>query len=223
LPHRLIAPLICICLAQSAHAGPWLREKGSAFLAVSFTGTYFLETTSQTYFEYGLTDATTVIADLGMSRSPYTTATAGYATLSFRRGLLAPDRNAKLAYELGIGAGWIDDLILPHMRTGLSWGRGITVLKKSGWTTVESSINWELTNHLHVAKLDATLGLNFTDVTAGMVQIYSAHTADDSFFSIAPSIVISPPKGKYRIQIGTETMFGDAENSAIKLSLWREF
>ncbi|MEP1766896.1 MAG: hypothetical protein ABJJ53_09715 [Sulfitobacter sp.] len=220
--YRLFVLHICLCLAQTAQAGPWLREKGAAFLAVSFSTTYFLDTSSQTYLEYGLTDKMTIIADIGIARlrnSP----TGGYTTLSFRRSILPADRTSKLAYELGVGTGWIGDEFLPHVRTGLSWGRGISMGKKSGWTTIESAVNWDLTNQLHVAKLDATLGINFTDVTAGMMQIYSAHTVYDSIATIAPSIIISPKNGKYRPQIGTESQIGNIQNSVLKLGLWRDF
>jgi len=213
---------IFLFLVQPAQAGPWLREKGSSFVAVSFSTTYFLETSSQTYLEYGLSETTTAIADFGIARL-HNSPNGGYATLSFRRSILPPDSRSKLSYELGLGTGWLGEEMLPHLRTGLSWGRGITLAKKNGWTTVEGAVNWDLTNRLHVAKLDATLGINFTDVTAGMLQIYSAHTVEDSFATIAPSVVISPKNGKYRLQIGTESQLGDIQNSALKLGLWREF
>lgn len=137
--YRLFLFLLAISFAQMAQAGPWLREKGSTFSAVSFASTYYMETASQTYLEYGLSNTTTLIADVGMTRLHYV-ANSGYATLSLRRPLSAPDARSKWAYELGAGVGWIGSTTLPHIRTGLSWGRGMKWGKKSGWLTVEAAV-----------------------------------------------------------------------------------
>jgi len=209
-------------LAHSVQAGPWLREKGSTFTANSVTGTYYLDTTSQTFIEYGLSAKTTLIADIGMVRprfGPY----AGYATLSMRRALSSPEARSKWAYEFGVGVGWVGAETLPHLRTALSWGRGITLGEKTGWMTAEAAVVWDLTYALHVTKLDATVGLNFTEKTSGMLQVYAANLADTSIATIAPSLVFSPIYTKFRVQLGTETVLGQVANSALKISLWREF
>lgn len=220
--YSLILPLACLCLAQGAAAGPWLREKGSTFTAVSFATTYYLETASQTYIEYGLNEKTTLVADIGLARL-HNSPDGGFVTLSLRRALSAPDARTKWAYEMGMGVGWIGDETLPHLRTGLSWGRGTTWGEKTGWMTVEGAVNWDLTHELHVTKLDATLGVNFTDVTSGMLQLYTAYVAGNSIATIAPSFVISPKSTKIRVQIGSESQIGNLGNSALKIGLWREF
>ncbi|WP_299417599.1 hypothetical protein [uncultured Sulfitobacter sp.] len=220
--YRLIPVLICLCLAQSALAGPWLREKGSTFSAVSFASTYNLETAATTFLEYGLTDKTTLVADIGMARlqnSP----DGGYITLSFRRAIGSPDRPSKLAYEIGAGVGWIGDETLPHIRTGLTWGRGMTWGEKSGWVTVEGAIVWDLTHELHVTKIDTTIGVNFSDVTSGILQLYTAHVDGKGIATIAPSVVFTPRDAKFRVQIGSESQIGDLGNSALKIGIWREF
>ena len=114
-----------------ASAGPWLREQGTTFSAVSFSSTYYLNTTSQTYLEYGLREHTTLIADIAMARAPYALQ-SGSVTASLRRALSKPDASSKWAYELGLGVGWIGPYTLPHIRTALSWGKGITLMDKSG-------------------------------------------------------------------------------------------
>jgi hypothetical protein len=214
--------LFTLVFAQSVQAGPWLREKGSSFSATSFASTYYLDTASQTYLEYGFSDKTTLMADIGMAR-PRSNLHGGYATVSVRRALSAPEATSKWAYELGVGAGWIGTQILPHLRTGLSWGRGMTVGEKSGWMTVEAAVVWDLTYALHVTKIDTTLGMNFTDVTAGMIQLYTANVAQNSIATLAPSFVFAPKNTKFRIQIGTESELGHLANSAVKIGLWREF
>ncbi|MEH6648022.1 hypothetical protein [Sulfitobacter sp.] len=218
MPHRLIPLLVVALIGNTAHAGPWLREKGSTFMEVSFASNYILDTTRQTYLEYGLSDKTTVIADIGMIQ-PRNAEHGGIATFSLRRALSAPDATSKWAYELGAGVGWAGDEILPHFRTGLSWGRGMSWGETSGWMTVDAAVIWDLTNAQHVSQLDATLGANFTDFTTGMIQIYTAHIDGASIVTLAPSVVFNPQKGGYRIKLGAESELSDWDNSAFKIGL----
>lgn len=220
--NRLLITLITLAFANTAHAGPWLREKGTTFSASSVTTTYYLDTSSQAYLEYGLTDKTTVVGDLSIIKPRYAPE-SGYATVSLRRALSKPDAASKLAYEIGVGVGWIGDYTLPHLRTGLSWGRAIKWGEKNGWAVVEASAIWDLTYAQHIAKIDMTLGMNFTEVTKGMFQIYAAEIAGQSIATIAPSLVFTPRERKFSIQVGAESQIGEFQNSALKLGLWREF
>lgn len=210
-----------ILLAQSASAGPWLREKGTGFSALSGTLNYFLDTTSKTYLEYGLTDKTTLVADIGVVRLNMGEVVTG--TLSLRRAISRPHATSKWAYELGVGGAWDGIVPSPHLRTGLSWGRGINLGQKSGWVTVETAVIWDLTQELHVGKIDATAGINFTDITSGLLQIYTAHNIDGSAVTLAPSLVFRPRDSKLRVQIGAESLLGDYERTAVKIGFWREF
>jgi hypothetical protein len=221
VPYRFLIVLFLIAVAQTGHAGPWLRDKGKTFSATSFSSTYYLETSSQTYLEYGLTEATTLVGNFGTSRLHYSPHT-GYATASIRRALSAPEAPSKWAYELGIGMAWSGDDRERHLRTGLTWGMGNKWRDKSGWITVEAVALWDMTNARHLAKLDTTVGLNFTDVTAGMLQLYTAY-ADHGSATLAPSLVFTPAKSKFRIQVGAESKIGEFDNSALKIGLWREF
>lgn len=222
--HHLLAILVLstLWLPHSSDAGPWLREKGSTFSAVSFASTYYLETASQTYLEYGLSESTTLIADLGMVRL-HNAANGGYITLSLKRAIGASDSPSKWAYEMGVGVGWVGEETLPHLRTGLSWGRGTNWANKSGWINVEGAVIWDLTHQIHVAKLDTTIGHNFTDVTSGMLQFYSAHVAGRTIVTLAPSILVEPRNRKYKIQLGSESEIGNWGNTALKIGIWREF
>lgn len=219
---RLVALLFVCCCAGQADAGAWLRDKGASFNSTSFTSTHSLDTTSQTYLEYGLTSKTTIIADIGFLRPRYGPH-GGYATLSIRRALGPTDRKSKWTYDVGIGANWAGDVVLPHIRTGLSWGRGIEITEKTGWIAVDAAVVWDLTYALHLGKIDTTVGINFTETTAGMVQLYSGYLNGDTFGTFAPSLVLSPKFTKFRIQIGTESEIGNLRNSAVKIGLWRDF
>jgi len=220
---RLVYCLSMIfCLAHSVQAGPWLREQGSSFTSVSVTGNFALDTTSQTFIEYGFTDHTTLIANVTLRR-PRFDLEGGAATVSFRHAISVPEGPSKWAYELGVGASWTGTEVSPHLRTGLSWGRGMELSGTSGWMTVEGELIWDLLYGLHVAKIDTTAGLNLTDRTSAMLQIYTGHTALTSTATIAPSLVFTPKNGAFRIQIGTESLLGDFSNSAVKIGLWRTF
>ncbi len=219
---RLFVCLICITCAGSAHAGAWLREKGAGFSSFSLSSTYHLDTVSQTYLEYGLTERTTLGADIGFVR-PRFGLHGGYATLFLRRPIGPTESNSKWAYDLGVGASWLGDTILPHFRTGLSWGRGIAVAEKSGWVAVDAAVVWDLTNTRHLTKIDTTIGLNFTDTTAGMLQLFAGRLEQETFGTFAPSLILAPKFTKFRIQVGTESEVGNLRNSVLKLGLWREF
>lgn len=136
---QLILAALLTLLSLPANAGPWLREKGSVFTSVSVATTYNLDMGNQTYLEYGATDKTTLIVDVGILR-PRLDPNGGYATLSFRRALSAPDATSKWAYELGLGAGWIGSETVPLLRAALTWGRGMQWGDKSGWATVDLSL-----------------------------------------------------------------------------------
>jgi len=214
--------LILSFMASSADAGAWLREKGSSFTSVAFTSTWFRDTTNTSYLEYGLRDDLTIGADIGYATSRNGTQ-SGYGTFFIRRPLGKTDGISKWAYEVGVGAAWVGEEVFPYIKTGLSWGRGIDVRDKSGWMAVDASMTWDVTAGHHLAKVDSTIGVNFTDVTTGMVQLYLAHLDQKTYGSIAPSILIKPRKSKFRIQIGAESQLGHFDNTAIKIGLWREF
>jgi hypothetical protein len=219
---RILATTLRIVFGHSALAGPWLREKGETFTAVSVTSTYTLDTTSQTYLEYGLTAKTTLIGDIALSRL-HTGAEAGAVTASLKRALSPPDAATKWAYELGVGVSWNDMMRKPHLRSALSWGKGINWREKTDWATVEAATIWDLGAKQHVAKMDATLGLNLTPVTSAMVQVFTAFSQDYRTTKISPSILLAPKDSAFSIQIGMESTMGDFESSAIKFGLWRKF
>ncbi len=214
--------LMSLLLPAPAAAGPWMREKGTSFTALSFTITPTLETATSTYLEYGLRDDLTLGADIYIKTDRFGQQ-IGRGTLFFRRPLGQSDGPGKWAYELGIGADWSDRFVLPHLKTGLTWGRGITLRDKSGWVTVDAAMYWDISRGAHVAKVDSTLGLDFTERTAGMLQLYLTHINGAAISTIAPSIILSGKKGKYRIQIGVESRFGNASDTALKIGLWRTF
>jgi hypothetical protein len=196
--------------ATQATAGAWLKSKGSGFTSVSFSMSWFRDTGQTSYLEFGARDDLTVGLDTGLLQSPLGE-TSGFA-LAFARRPIGPDEGPhRFAYEIGVGAAWVDGMTSPLLKTGLSWGRGLSLGDRNGWASVDAAVVWDLGQGTHQGKLDATLGMPITNRF--------------TFATIAPSVVVSPWKGdgKFRIQIGAETEVGNPENTAIKIGLWREF
>lgn len=218
----LIALLICFSMTRPAWAGAWLRDKGSSFVSSSFTLNRLEDQSSGTYVEYGWRENLTIGADLSFANS-HLGLQSGAVTFFLRRPLGKTDRENKWAYEVGAGTAWVQDYMLPHVKVGLSWGRGIQLGEKYGWMGVEGNVFWDVSQGRSAAKLDGTLGFNFTDVTAGMLQIYLARIDRQIYGTFAPSILIKPKNKNFRLQIGAEAPFGAFADTSIKLGLWREF
>ena len=218
----IIFCVLCLSAPGPTKAGPWLREKGTTFTATSFTVNYFRDTGTSTYVEYGWRDDTTVGIDIGYFTDRYG-ATSGVGTVFLRRALGSGEGSSKWAYEIGVGTAWIGDLMLPHVKTGLSWGRGYQLGDKNGWMTVDASVTWDLTFGERLTKVDATIGLGVTDVTKGILQLYLTNLQGQTTAMIAPSVVFSPREKKFSIQIGAESPLGGWDDTAIKVGLWRKF
>jgi hypothetical protein len=210
--------------AFAAQSGPWLREQGTAFTSVSLSASMDMDARSTGYFEFGITPTSTVGLDLGFSRN-HSGAKLGYGTLFLRRALGRTDRVNKLAYEVGLGGtyGGPKRDMIPHIKTGLSWGRGIDYKGKGGWLTIDSAVLWNLDNYDHVSKVDTTLGLKFTELTTGILQLNLANQSDETFGFFEPSLVFSPRNYGVKVQIGLVTPLEQPENTSLKLGLWHEF
>lgn len=213
---------VLLVLPTFGHAGAWLREKGTTFTAVTFSATYFRDIANTTYIEHGLRENMTLGADVSLSSSR-TGEQSGYGTIFLRMPLGKTEGKSKWAYELGLGATWRGAEVSPHLKTGLSWGRGIQIGEKYGWMAVDASITWNLGEGAHLTKIDTTVGLNFTDQTAGMVQLYLSHLDGEGFGTFAPSVIWKPKAGKFRLQLGFEAPMRNMDDTALKLGIWREF
>ncbi len=218
----LIFLFCCQCLVGPAFAGAWLKEEGKGFLSTSFSANYFRDIASEIYAEYGMRSNLTIGIDVGL----YTLrdgSDRGYATAFVRRPLGGSDGPHRFSYELGIGAGWTREEVTPLLKTGLSWGRGLQVKDKFGWVNVDTSVTWDLGPGQHVPKIDTTVGLNFTEQTTGMLQLYLVHLDSEIYSSLAPSLVLKPEWAKFRIQIGALAPLKNLDDAAIKIGIWREF
>lgn len=217
---------VSLCLTalspSLAEAGAWLREKGRGFSSTAFTITPDLDIANTSYLEYGLRPKLTLGADVRLAHDRFGVQD-GFATLFIRRALNDPNKTSKWAYELGFGATWDDSVIQPHVKLGLSWGRGLQWGERYGWMSVDGSYRWDITTSQGTAKIDTTVGMGFTEVTTGMMQLYLTEFDGTMTASIAPSLVFQPRGKKFRVQVGAEAPLDDTNNTALKLGLWREF
>ena len=205
-----------------AEAGAWLREKGTGFSSTAFTITADQDIANTTYLEYGLRPNLTLGADVRLGRDTFGSQD-GFATLFLRKPLSNPEKDSKWAYELGFGATWDDTLVEPHVKAGLSWGRGIQWGDRYGWMSVDSSLRWDITTSRSTTKIDSTIGLGITEVTTGMLQLYLTDFDGTSSASLAPSLILQPRGKKFRVQVGAEAPLDDTDDTALKLGLWRDF
>lgn len=207
---------------QVTLAGPWLREKGKGFYAGSANATKAKDTSGSLYAEYGLRNTVTIGADLfyGIDR---TLQQSGSGILFARFPLSAPDATHKWAWHAGIGARSQNTVIAPAIEAGLSWGRGIKLGERYGWTVVDSSINIPGSTLETRIKLDGTVGLGFTDHFKGMMQVFNTYQEDELFTKAAPSLLFLPGKGNYTFQIGAEIPVRGGGDTEFKIGVWREF
>ena len=109
--------LILLALTTAASAGPWPRAEGEGFLSFSLDidAEELDDNFVSFYLEYGLGRGRTLVIDRQESGDQIGKT---FALLRFPLG--KPDRQLKLAYDVGLGA--VDDHVA--FRTGFSIGRG---------------------------------------------------------------------------------------------------
>ena len=210
----------CLLVPAGAQAGAWLREKGEGFVSLSFGATRSSETTNALYLEYGLSDSTTI----GLDISAFTNAQDvrnGFGNLFLRRNIGRTDGPHRLAYEVGVGGLWGNEMHLPTLKTGLSWGYGFT--ERSGWVNVDLAYIYEPQEGESIARVDGTLGLDFTDVTTGLLEFTLSRRKDDTYGAVLPSLLIRPKGRSFDIKLGAEIPYNETERTAVKLGLWHRF
>lgn len=168
--------LVSLCLATPCLAGPWPREKGTAFVATGMT----TEPAGSFYVEYGLGNDWTVGAD-AYGTWTYTGHAAAFASKSFTmpHGLRLGLETAAIMRSTGIkpldplGQTWGLALVGPNLRLGASLGRGLDILS-GGWTTAAASL---IVGDPYSQKIDLTLGTSPTQRTKVYGQLQGARTS----------------------------------------------
>lgn len=217
-----LAIIAVLASAQIAQAGPWLREKGKGFAALSGNITREKDASGSAYLEYGLGEKVTIGADIfyGIDR---TLQQSGSGIIFLRFPISKPDATHKWAWHVGLGARSQNTVITPAWEVGLSWGRGIKIGERYGWAVIDSSLNVPGSDLESRIKLDGTIGLGFGDHLKGMMQIFTTQQDGEIFAKFAPSLLVIPGKGAMTLQIGVEIPIAGGGDTELKLGLWREF
>lgn len=220
----LSALLACILAAPPAFGGAWLQEKGASFTSFSLSTSWLKDTRSSGYLEFGITETSTVGIDLGLSRNR-TGRKLAYSTLFLRRAVGPEEGPNRFAYEVGLGATYAGTGTgaLAHLKTGLSWGRGVEFGQRSGWMSADGAVLWGLQKDNHVYKVDTTVGMTLTDRFTGMLQLNFARQEGETFSYFEPSIIYSPRNSGLEIQVGVTAPLDRLQNTSLKLGLWHKF
>ncbi|MCW8843046.1 MAG: hypothetical protein OQK00_06485 [Rhodobacteraceae bacterium] len=217
---------LLLCLAPPALAGPWLRAEGTGFSAAStdlappsepalppdVAAQYPVDLYNSIYVEYGLTPRLTVGIDGGSDIN------GNGVGLVFLRIPLFEKPKGRAAAEFAVGARWSGAEITPIIRPGLSWGRGLTLLGRDGWTSVDASLAIPGNGDKVLAKLDAMLGLNAGDRMKLMLGLTLERPAP----TLSPSIALKISKTLH-LTLGLK-LRGNADRShGLTLGIWQTF
>lgn len=219
-----------------AQAGPWPREPGQAFIAL--TGERDREGNSFTgfYAEYGLARRRTLGLEISHTDVGETTAMAWY-----QKSLDGGHGPNRLSYAMGFGAIRRDGQLLPLSQAALMWGRGFSGLWDGGWLTAEARVKVAgkteevrvrqgmtqveyayLTPEI-VTKLDLTVGLRPSPAWALVNQLRLEARKDSDFSARLASSAVYDLAGPARLEIGIVAPLAGPSEPALKIGTWLEF
>lgn len=204
-------------------AGPWPREKGTAFISNSlevsedeYGPLYY----ASSYAEYGLTPK---LSFGGKIAQATLTGTEGHAFL----GVSLLQKGAH-ALSLEVSAGQRGDSYWAGL--GLAYGRGFTFRDRNGWLTAEATVKVPDQEDRYYgglagreAKLDFTVGLTMKNGLKTMLQLYTTHTEDDAAqIKIAPGVAI-PFGERFHLEVGARIVPDKTEQSGLLVGFWQTF
>lgn len=230
-----------LLLALPAAAGPWARDPGGVFAALSVEQDRDDSRHTGLYAEYGLSPRNTLGLELGRTRDEAT------VLVWWQRALGRPEGPNRWAVSLGLGAIRRDGRYHPMGQMLTGWGRGfdsIPLLRSipgGGWISVETrsklaaiteeypeepNVIWEDPTYLTpetTHKLDLTLGWHARDNLMLINQFRFEDRADTGFSGKLAVSVVRDLWGPAKLELGlVEPLTGQGER-AIKLGTWVEF
>lgn len=234
---RIICACLAWCLAAAvSHAGPWPRDPGHSFVALSQERDRDGNSYVGLYAEYGMSRRRT----LGLEIS-HTDVGETSAMLWYQKSLDGGEGPDRLSYSLGLGAIRRDGELLPLGQAALMWGRGFSGPWDGGWLTAEARLKVAgkteevtmrdgLTSIQHayltpetIGKLDVTLGLRPTSSWAVVNQLRLEARSDSDFSAKLATSVVYDLSGPARLEIGLVEPLGGPSERALKVGAWLEF
>ncbi|NHQ73725.1 hypothetical protein HAT86_04490 [Roseovarius gahaiensis] len=213
--------LLCLCsvvasfAARTANAGLWPREAGKTFLSLSWERDLMRDIGYATvYAEYGLSDRLTLGLDIGADPDGLSKAIA-FARFPFGQS----PGGMRLALEMGTG---VTDK-RPVMRPAMSFGRGIDMVGRSGWLTLDIRATVFQDTFDAAWESDLTLGLNATARGKAIMQLQTGQpVTGDAYVKLGSSWVMQGPPGRH-IEFGVVTGLKNSDALAAKIALWHAF
>ncbi|MBV0911014.1 hypothetical protein [Anianabacter salinae] len=221
---RLLALLMMLFLATPAQAGPWPRDKGETFVALSqrlsgdpvlvFTGRARPGSTAMLYAEHGLTPRLTFVLDGG-----YDQGTGRMdVTVALRRGLTLGAH--KLAVTAGAGAegpAWEARGLI-----GAHWGRGFALGNRRGWVAADAAALWRQTSGVAV-KADLTVGLALSEAWSILLQAnWGEYSGGGDHLRVGPGLIWAvDDRRRLALSVDKDLMRQDAYG--ITLGVWQTF
>jgi len=222
----LLASVLWLCAAVAAVAGPWPRDKGAGFVAISADGMH-----RQIFVEYGIGADWTLGVEATRRKGHRDPALVGFVRHAFWRG----EQGAILSAGLGIeGRESHAARFWAHMagtrelavRAELSWGKGFQSRWGVGWMMVEAQLERVLTEDWigarHSGKLDATIGVTPTDRIKVMVQAQGwMRQGGRPMLRIEPAAAVRI--GRAHLVAAPSIGVMGPRDPRLKLGLWLEF
>ncbi|MFC3570739.1 hypothetical protein [Paracoccus simplex] len=233
--------LLLLPPVPAALAGPWARDPGRVFAAVSAEQDRDGNRYASLYAEYGLGRRDTLGLELGDARGERT------ILLWWQRALDRAEGPNRWAMSLGLGAIRRDGRYHPMGQLATAWGRGfdsIPLLRRipgDGWLTVESrsklaaltleypeepNVVWEDPTYLTPAvthKLDLTLGWQARGDLL-LIQQFRFEQRDDTGFSGRLAVsALRDLAGPAKLELGVIAPLTGGGELALKLGSWLEF
>ncbi|MEM9912967.1 MAG: hypothetical protein AAF922_19575 [Pseudomonadota bacterium] len=208
--------LILFLLTTSVSAGPWPREEGKGFLSFSLDldAEELEDNFVSFYLEYGLSRGRTLVIDR-QERGDEIAKT--FALIRFPLG--NPDRNLKLAYDVGLGT--VDSHFA--LRTGFSVGRGWSMRNRSGWWTLDSRALLLDEGDEAIFESDLTFGIQLTDRLKAISQLQGGVPSDSSAYAkFAQSFVLQTSKTRHYL-LGVTTGIYESDTLQVNVGLWQDF
>lgn len=232
----------CACLlvtglaVGASHAGPWPREAGRSFVALSGEHDRAGHAHTGLYAEYGLSRRRT----LGLEVSLTDVGETG-AMLWYQKSLDGGGGVNRLSYAMGFGVIRRDGELLPQSQAALMWGRGFSGLWDGGWLTAEARVKMtskteevivrdglSSVEHAYltpevVTKLDLTMGIRPIPVLALVNQLRLESRKDADFSAKLASSVVYDLSGPARLELGLVAPLSGPSEPALKIGTWLEF